>query len=181
MIVSPALNILVAQKVFVHLKYTQIAHYNLIINKGMKENKEEKEWQFLGYSQIKHTLSPGDFVSVNINEKGLLVIDATEVEGDTPQTPEWEEEFDKTFVREDGLMDKYYDDKFMSEAIKSFIAKQLSQAEEIGRKEERERIFKQLNTALNKHSKPTTEGGLDYIKAFKEVEKIETDLLNLIK
>ena len=52
----------------------------------------------------------------------------------TPQTPEWEEEFDKTFVREDGLMDKYYDDKFMAEAIKSFISKKLSQAEERGRR-----------------------------------------------
>lgn len=47
-------------------------------------------------------------------------------------------------------------------------------------KQERERIFKQLNTALNKHSKTIAEGGLDYVKAFKEVEKVEEELLTLI-
>jgi len=60
-----------------------------------------------------------------------------------------------------------------SEHIKSFIQSEISLAV----KQERERIFKQLNTALNKHSKSISEGGLDYVKAFEEVEKIEHELL----
>lgn len=88
-----------------------------------------------------------------------------------PQTSKWEE-IAKEIVGKWGYEEEYWWKP---------IAEALSQAEERGRIEERERIFKQLNTALNKHSKPITEGGLDYIKAFKEVEKIETDLLNLIK
>lgn len=34
----------------------------------------------------------------------------------------WEEEFDRKFVRDDGLMDKYYYDKFMATYIKQFIS-----------------------------------------------------------
>lgn len=38
-------------------------------------------------------------------------------------------------------------------------------------------IGKKLNKALNKYSKPVHEGGLDYVKAFEEIEKLELNLL----
>jgi len=68
--------------------------------------------------------------------------------GQSPQEPmEWANEFDKEFVREDGLMDKYAYDKdgdsvFMATAIKSFIKSQIKQAEE----RERERIMKEIES-----------------------------------
>jgi len=71
--------------------------------------------------------------------------------GQSTQEPmEWANEFDKEFVREDGLMDKYAYDKdgdsvFMATAIKSFIKSQIKQAEERGQREERQFILNILD------------------------------------
>ncbi len=42
--------------------------------------------------------------------------------------------------------------------------------------QEKERHLTELSRVLNLHSNPTLEGGLDYEKGFKEVEKYETKL-----
>jgi len=47
------------------------------------------------------------------------------------------------------------------------------------REEEKERIAQKLNKALNKHSLLIAEGGLNYVKAFEEVEKLEHELFAL--
>lgn len=52
-----------------------------------------------------------------------------------PQANEWEKEFDERFVRDDGLLNKYYCDKndeqyFMAEAIKLFFHSLLQEQRE---------------------------------------------------
>jgi hypothetical protein len=74
---------------------------------------------------------------------------------------QWEEEF-KWFLGSEELTNE----------VKDFIRETREQA----KKEERERIAKLLNKALNKHSKTISDGGLDYVKAFQEAEKLEHEL-----
>lgn len=45
---------------------------------------------------------------------------------------------------------------------------------------EQKRHLKEVENVLNKYSKSRTEGGLDYVKAFEEMEKYEQKLFNLI-
>ena len=45
-----------------------------------------------------------------------------------------------------------------------------------GKGDERKKHFKEVNSILNKYSKPIQEGGLDYVKAFEEMEKYEHKL-----
>lgn len=81
----------------------------------------------------------------------------------------------------EAVMDEY-DEKFQqiarecdlrtSKDVKQFFKEKL---EEI-LKQEKERHLTKLSRALNLHSNPTLEGGLDYEKGFKEVEKYETEL-----
>lgn len=45
-----------------------------------------------------------------------------------------------------------------------------------GKKDGKREAAHLLNKALNKHSKTIREGGLDYVAAFEEVEKLEKEL-----
>lgn len=45
----------------------------------------------------------------------------------------------------------------------------------------KERHAKEVNKILNLHSKPIAEGGLDYVKAFEEMEKYEHELFQSIR
>ena len=49
-------------------------------------------------------------------------------------------------------------------------------AYERGKKDGRREVAQLLNKALNKYPKPISEGGLDYVAAFEEVEKLEHSL-----
>lgn len=47
---------------------------------------------------------------------------------DVSSKENWIEKFNKLFVRDDGLMDKYYDDGYMADAIKFFISETILSA-----------------------------------------------------
>lgn len=47
-----------------------------------------------------------------------------------PPKPDWQTEFRKKFVRDDGLMDKYYFEDFMADAIIDFFAKKINEVVE---------------------------------------------------
>lgn len=48
---------------------------------------------------------------------------------DVSSKENWIEKFNKLFVRDDGLMDKYYDDGYMADAIKFFISSTILSAQ----------------------------------------------------
>lgn len=94
-----------------------------------------------------------------------------------PYTPnkELRERFERAFMRgSDGRYYKYDDVCSLAthEDILAFIESEIARAV----REECKNHFTRVNKILNIHSKSISQGGLDYVKAFEEMENYEHEL-----
>ena len=96
----------------------------------------------------------------------------------------WEEKLDDRVLK---MAKKYYpkdtEDWTARHRALAFCAESFSIVANLikqERREEREKILyrhiKKVESILNKHSLPISEGGLDYVKAFEEMENYEHEL-----
>lgn len=83
--------------------------------------------------------------------------------------------FKKHFIGELAGIPVYSSENFRREqhAMKKYSDSELFEAV----KEEKQKIFTILNYILNKNSRPLSEGGVNYVKVFEEVQDFENYLL----